>query len=146
MRYDLSIPFQADQARARLETLVSKGASVDITEKAMKTLSQLRYLHAALRYLALRTGSPLGDVKEYYKRKCSPDIFVRQRYNNLLGCNVEYLRSSGDLTKEEMTLSIDRFRMYAPVDCGEYIPSPDDYRQVLAMENEVERNLRYIEQ
>lgn len=145
MRYDLSNPFHAEQARARLEKLISRGATADITEKVVRTRDQNSYLHLAIRYIAICIGEDADYVKEkYYKRLCNRDLYLREKYDKVLRSKVAYLRSSRELTKEEMSLSIDRFRTFAVIDLGEYIPSPDDHRMVTAMETEVERNAKYL--
>ena len=144
MRYDLSNPFHAEQARARLEKLISRGATADITEKVARTRDQNSYLHLAIRYIAICIGEDADYVKEkYYKRHCNRDLYLREKYDKVLRSKVAYLRSSRELTKEEMSLSIDRFRTFAVIDLGEYIPSPDDHRMVQAMETEVERVKQY---
>ena len=144
MRYDLSNPFHAQQARARLEILISRGATADLTEKTSRTRDQNSYLHLAIRYLAMCLGEEPDYVKEqYYKRHCNADLFVRSRFDKNLRKEVSFLRSSRELSVEEMSLSIDRLLTFAVVELGEYIPTPDDHRMVQAMETEVERAKAY---
>lgn len=54
------------------------------------------------------------------------------------------LRSSADLTKEEMTLSIDRFRNWSSSVAGIYLPSPEDGEMMIYMMQEVERNKEFL--
>ena len=145
MRYDLRIPYQAEQARKRLESLIAKEATVDLTEKHVRTLQQNAYLHVCLAWIALRLGHTVDYVKQqYYKLHCSPDIFVCEKYDKVLGHGVRYIRSSRDLTKEEMTTTIERFRTFAVQEAGEYIPSPEEHAFLHYIETEVERNKKYL--
>lgn len=145
MRYDLRVQYQAEQARKRLESLIAKGATIDLTEKHVRTLQQNAYLHVCLAWIALRLGHSIEYVKEqYYKLYCSPDIFVCEKYDKVLRKGVRYLRSSRDLTKEEMTVSIERFRNFAAQEAGEYIPSPEEHAFLNYIETEIERNKVYI--
>lgn len=145
MRYDLSNEFQAAQASARFAQLKAKGASIDLVEKRVRTLDQNSYLHLLLQYMALALGESVEYVKVvYYKRHCSPDLFITSKFDTVLFQQIETLRSSRDLSVEEMTISIERFREFALRECNEYLPSPDDNRLIMAMDNEVNRNLKYI--
>lgn len=81
-----------------------KAESWKLTDKSRRSLSQNAYLHAILGVLALETGNSLEVVKrEIYKKKINPDLFVRVKHDPLLG-EIEEVRSSRDLTKEEMSL------------------------------------------
>ena len=97
-----------------------------------------------LSYFACETGNTLEWVKrEYYKILVNPETFVREREDPWLG-RVKYLRSSADLDKGEMTLTIDRFRAWSSVEAGIYLPSPDEHRLLELAEMEVERNKEYL--
>lgn len=145
MRYDGSNELHAAQARARLEKLIRERKVFDLTEKKpQRSLSQNSYLHVILAYFACQYGETTEYVKrEYYKKLVNPDTFIRAREDRFLG-RIKYLRSSADLTTEEMTLSIDRFRNWSAESAGIYLPSPDEGRLVLLMEMEIERNKEFI--
>lgn len=144
MRYDLTNPFHVEQARTRLEALIRKGSTVELTEKMVRSHNQNAYLHACLGWFGLRVGHTIQYVKEhYYKRLLSPDIFVRTTYDDILRRGVEYLRSSASLNPEEMTITIERFRNWA-AENGEYIPSPEEHAFIRYIETEVERNKVFL--
>lgn len=145
MTYALSSPLDAQNARARLELLIKRGSICELTEKkARRSVSQNAYLHVALGYLAAQTGNTLDWVKrEYYKKHCNPDLFVGEKEDNFVG-RVHYLKSSAELTTEEMSLSIDRLRNWAVLEAGIYIPTPEEEAQVVAMQIEVERCKEWI--
>jgi hypothetical protein len=145
MTYNLSSPLEAQSARARLELLIKRGSICELTEKKpRRSISQNAYLHVALGYLAAQTGNTLEWVKrEYYKKHCNSDLFVGEKEDKLLG-RVRYIKSSAELTTEEMSLSIDRLRNWAALEAGIYIPTPEDEEQVVAMQIEVERHKEWI--
>ena len=145
MRFDGSNVLHAAQARAKLEKLIREGKVFDLTEKKpQRTLRQNSYLHTLLAYFGSQTGCETEWVKrEYYKKLVNPTLFIRERDDRFMG-RVRYLRSSADLTTEEMTLSIDRFRNWASQSAGIYLASPDEERMLSLMELEIERNKEYL--
>ena len=145
MRYDGTNALHAAQARAKLEKLIRDGKVFDLTEKKpQRTLNQNSYLHVLISYFACQTGNTAEWVKrEYYKKLVNSSLFIREREDRFLG-KVKYLRSSADLTTEEMTLSIDRFRNWSAESAGIYLSSPDEGRLISLMEMEIERNKEFI--
>lgn len=145
MWYDLKNPYEEDRFNDRVEELRSKGAMVELTEKKARTLNQNSYLHTILSYLGMQTGNTLAEVKEYYyKRICNPDLFVRRKHDNILGRERGYLRSTTELTKEEMSLSIERFRNWASQTADIYIPSSEEYIALLHIQHDIERSKQYL--
>ncbi len=144
MLYDLSDVFQLRQASTRLDTLARRGAVVELTEKRARTLSQNAYLHVCIAYLALRLGETTDYVKRYYfKMYCNKETFLRRKYDQHLKSDVAYMRSSADLSSEEMAVAIDRFRNWA-ASIGEYIPSSGEHAAIQQMQIEIQRNTQYL--
>lgn len=145
MMYDLNNPLHREGFKVRANTLVKKGAIVELTEKKpQRSDNQNRYLHAAIGYAALEFGETLEYVKEYYfKRLCNRDLFVIERDDRRIGQKVVDTRSTSDLDTGEMTTAIERFRNWTAAQ-GCYIPSPDEHRLVQMMELEIERNKIYL--
>ena len=144
MRYDLSNPFQAAQARKRFAKFLDDKTVIELTEKRVRTLSQNAYLHVCIGCVALELGETIEYVKQYYfKRACNADIFTSTKFDKVLGYEVDTIRSSSDLTKEEMSIAIDRFIAWS-AEHGIYIPSPDEKEILFALEGEIERNKRYL--
>ena len=144
MRYDLSDNFQAAQAKAKFGTFLQNGSVIELTEKRSRTLSQNAYLHVCLGCVALELGESMDYVKrQYFKLLCNGDLFIRQRHDKILQREVKVLRSSADLTKEEMSIALDRFLSWS-AEQGIYLPSPDEKEVIFAMQNEIERNKRYL--
>lgn len=145
MLYDLSNPLHRESFKVRCNALYQKQGIVELTEKQQRTLKQNAYLHAALGYFGLQVGHTLEEVKDwFYKGTCNPELFVRKVTDSVTGTIRTRLRSSADLSGEEMTLSIDRFRDWAAKVAGVYIPSPEEHQLVQMMEFETNRNKRYL--
>lgn len=147
MIYDASNGLHCEQARMRLERLIKGGGFFELKAKdGKRTLSQNSYLHVAIAYLALQLGEEADYVKrQYFKVASNADIFVREKEDTVLGRTVKVLRSTRDLSKEEMSAAIDKFLRWSADEshAGVYIPSPDDHLRVMAMEAEVENEKRW---
>jgi hypothetical protein len=144
MVYDLSKPLDRQKFKARVNHLYSKGVQVDLVEKTKRSLNQNSYLHVLLGILAIDQGLSIDYVKEhYYKRLVNPDSFIITKEDKFLG-KVEILRSSKDLTKEEMSRSIDKLRNWASNELGCYLPSADEESLLREAEIEIQRYRSYL--
>lgn len=145
MIYNLSSTLDAQNARTRLELLIKRSCTVELTEKKKKrSLNQNAYLHLLLGYFASQTGNTLEWVKQqYYKKLCNPDIFIGEKEDKFLG-RMKYIRSSADLRTDEMNLSIERFRNWSASEAGIYLPEPTSDEEIAAMQTEVERYKTYL--
>ncbi len=150
MEFDTRDRLALEQLKHRIQFLVERGAVVELTEKRRggnvgKTLQQNRYLHVILGYFAKEYGETREYVKTvFFKKEWNPDIFLRTVSDPVLGREVTYLRSTGSLSKEEMTLAIERFRNHASADAGIYIPSAEEHSMVAAMEEAVRHYEQYL--
>ena len=143
MQYDLSSDFQRKAFLARVDNLMDKGAVVELTEKAFRSPNQNRYLHLLIGVVAMDTGCTLEYCKqEYFKRLCNRDVFEVSVKDKYLG-NASILRSSKDLTKEEMSIAIDRFKRWG-TENGIYMPNPDDASLLREIEIEMGRMKSYL--
>lgn len=99
---------------------------VELVEKSLQTQRQNNYLHLLIGAVALETGTTLEYAKEYYyKRAANAALYVVRRRDELLGGEVETVRSQRDLTREELAFSIDRFKYWADAN-GIYLPDEAD--------------------
>lgn len=125
MTYFLKDEFSRNKCIARFNYLLENAVLVELTDATKRSSAQNNYLHCVLGAVALFVGESLEYVKqEIYKRMVNPDIYVVEKDNPTLG-HIVSLRSSRELNKEEMSVSIDRFRKWA-AEQGIYTPSPDD--------------------
>ncbi len=126
--YDLNTEIDRERYRRRVESLFTKRAVVEVSEhKPRRSLSQNAYLHLLLGEFAMQTGNRLDYVKrEYFKRECNAELFVRSEVDKLTKKEVEVLRSSRDLDTGEMTTAIERFKNWAAETAGIELPDAED--------------------
>ena len=143
MTYDLSNIRQLDQFHYRTLNLIEKGAKVELRELTGRSKAQNSYLHLVLGVVAMDTGNTLAFTKDvYFKKLVNPDVFCVMKEDRIMG-KVQVLRSSRDLTIEEMSMCIDRFKRWA-ADNGIYIPEPEDAERLKDIELEMGRMKSYL--
>lgn len=144
MLYDLKNPLDRERFKRRCNALYEKQGMVELSEKSKRTTQQNKYLHLLIGYLAIETANTLDYVKEvFYKRTANKELYVREKEDDILG-RVEFLRSSADLTKEEMTLSTERFRNWSSEVAGVYLPSANEQEFLASIEYEMSRYKQWI--
>lgn len=146
MKYDISNSLHREQARKRLEALLSKEHGIiELSEvKPQRSIKQNKYLHLLLGFFASEYGETIDYVKEqYFKFAANRSIFVRERDDKLAG-RVSYLRSTRDLDKGEMQMAIERFRNWSSINAGIYLPSADEHRLLELAEIEISRNKNFL--
>lgn len=138
MLYNLANELDATRLSIRLSADIKKGAVVEYTGKQFRSPNQNRYLHLVIGVVAMETGNTLAFTKEqYFKRLVNAEVFVQDREDQYLG-KVQVLRSSRDLTVEEMRIAIDKFKRWA-AENGIYIPDPEDEERLREIEIEMGR-------
>ena len=143
MVYDLSSDFQRKSFLAKMDNLMEKGAVVELTEKAFRSPNQNRYLHLLIGVVAIETGNTLEDAKKwYFKETCNPDLFHVQQRDKMGNC-IDHIRSTAELTKEEMSTAIDRFKRWG-AENGIYMPNPEDIHLLKEIEIEMGRMKSYL--
>lgn len=144
MLYDCSNPLDRENFLARANLLASRGEIVSLAAKRQRTLRQNSYLHVILEYFACQYGeSPEYVKREYFKILVNPDIFVINKNDRFRG-TVYDVRSSADLTTEEMTTAIERFRNWSSKEAGIYIPTAEEGEVICQMELEIARNKKFV--
>lgn len=143
MIYNLSTPLDRERFAARANQQLQKGSVVELTEKTLRSYNQNSYLHLLIGTIAMETGVSLEYAKrEYFKKLVNREIFIRKEHDRFSG-EIEIIRSSADLSVEEMRISIDRFRMWA-AEQGFYLPSPEDKDRLRDIEIEMGRMRQYL--
>lgn len=143
MTYNLAQPLDKERFLMRTLALADKGAAVELTEKVQRSLSQNAYLHAIIGAVAMECGTSLDYAKEhYFKRLVNPGLFVREAQDKYIG-KAEILRSTADLTKEELSEAIDRFKTWA-AEQGMYLPAPGDKELLHYIEIEMAKMHKYL--
>jgi hypothetical protein len=143
MQYDLANNLQRQTFITRCKALLDKGVVVDLAERTFRSRNQNSYLHLLIGVVAMETGTTVAYAKEwYFKRLCNKDLFVTTRADRYAG-QVELVRSSADLTQEEMSMAIDRFKRWGSEN-GIYMPSPGDESLLREIAIEMGRNKAYL--
>ncbi|MBQ2703162.1 MAG: hypothetical protein IJF63_04805 [Alistipes sp.] len=146
MWYDLSSSYEKEQFVNRAYELSVKGSVVELTEKKQKrTIPQNAYLHLILGAFAMSAGETLDWVKrEYFKKYCNRELFVLTRYDERIGKQVEYIRSSRDLDTAEMTKAIDNFKRWSEEECDIPLPDADNKGWLWEIEKEMQKIKHWI--
>lgn len=143
MQYNLSNQLDRERFKKRCNFLFTKGAVVELTEMTAKTLQQNSYLHLLIGVVALETGNTMEYTKrEYFKRLVNPDLFVVSKNDPFAGA-VADLKSICDLTKEEISIAIDRFKRWGNEN-GFYLPNPNDEALLRDIAIEMGRQRAYL--
>ena len=144
MIYNLKNPIELSKFKERNDKLVKSGATVELTEKKPnRTLPQNNYLHLILTYFAITYGYTLEETKkDYFKILCNKDLFVVEKYHEMIGKYIS-LRSSADLTTEEMTLAINRFKNYS-AENGLPLPNSEDWHFLNHIRNLEKENAEWL--
>lgn len=94
--------------------LKNKKTLVSLDDKSNRTLSQNCYIHVLCRVMAQETGTTEYYAKQvYFKELANPDLFIRVTKDPLTGQMVKTIRSSTELTIQEMSKAIDNFIAWA---------------------------------
>lgn len=145
MKYDLSKNIDRQRFKRRCNLLFEKQSVVELTDKTGRTLSQNNYLHLIISYLATEVGVSTDYAKrEYYKKAANGELFIRTMTDPVTNAQAMTLRSSADLSREEMRTSIDRFRNWASQEAGIYLPAAGEDAFLREIEIEIQRNNKYL--
>lgn len=144
MILNLNIELDREKFKTRSDFLLEKRKVVELTEKTGRSLKQNSYLFLILNIFAMEYGESVEFVKQrFFKELCNPEIFVRTKSDKLLG-EITYLRSSADLTKEEMVTAIDRFKIWASKDAGIFIPDAISDDERIELLRQIDRHKNYL--
>lgn len=132
--YDLTRSFDKQSFSKKVMFYLEKGCRVELIRKTNRTRAQNSYLHLILSFFALESGNKMEYVKdEYFKRLCNRELFVTTKNDPYLG-KIEVLRSSKQLTIEQMSIAITRFRDWSSSEAGIYLPSADEQEHLNQIE------------
>jgi hypothetical protein len=114
-------------------------------KKVPKTYPQLKYAHLIMGWFAWEYGETLEYIKlEYFKKLVNPKIFEYEFINRKTAeVRIEF-KSLADISKEELTLAIDRFRDYSSKEAGIYLPEPNDLALMREIEIQLKNNEQYL--
>lgn len=141
MLFNLKKDCDKERYKEYVNKLFTKETLVEVTEKKGRSLPQNSYLHVIIAFFASQYGIGVDEAKvDFYKRASNKELYVVPRENG----KGNRLRSSRELTKEEMTLSIERFRDWSVMNAGIYLPSAHEEEFLFYARQEIERNKEYL--
>ena len=136
MRYHLSDEKQADAAFTYLSKLSGQEAVVDIKRiNPKRTIPQNAYLHLLLTAFGMHFGYTLEEAKQVYKEINAGTYAYKKKKRT-------FWRSSADLDKAEMQLTIDKL-MRKSADAGCPLPLAENAEWLSLITNESENN-KYV--
>lgn len=140
MIYNLQNEYDIPKFEERVKTLLDKGSVVELKErKPKRSLRQNSYLHLIIGFFAAKYGCTADEAKvRFYKGLANKRIFSIKRNGN------EVFRSTKELTTEELSLSIDRFRNWSAAQANIYLPSADEREMLVYVEQYIEQHKQYI--
>jgi len=146
MLYDNSNPLQRQNFLARARLLAERGEVVELRSKKQRTLNQNAYLHVLFGYFASQYGETADYVKEeYFKKLVNRDWFVvSSGIDKFTGRLRERVRSTSELTIEEMSACIDRFRNWSSKEAGIYLPTSEEGILLRQCEIEISKAERFL--
>ena len=120
MFFETNNPVLASKARKYLESLIAKGAKVDVTQKR-KTRSkwQNAWLHAVIKEISDFTGYETDEAKEIIKRKCGLG-YTKNGH--------QFTRSTADLDTKEFTEFMERVIRVCAQELELVIPDPEMFK------------------
>lgn len=144
MLYNLSNPLDKQNFLTRAEALAARGEVVELKSRKHMSLNQNSYLHVLLDYFVCQYGESLEYVKtQYFKVLVNPDIFIFDKQDRFRG-KVKSLRSTADLTTEEMSVAIERFRNWSSKEAEIYLPSANEHILIREMEIAISKHQRLV--
>lgn len=146
MLYDLWNEYEANRARKRLEWLIGRRAIAEIADKSRFSASQNNYMHVCIGIVALETGVTLEHAKQkWFKRIVNREMFYAGTFSDpVTGEECGKWRSSSSLTKEEMSLAIERWRNWSSDELGIYIPTQEEHAAIKQAAVEVKKNEKWL--
>jgi hypothetical protein len=103
---------------------------------------QNRYLHLLFEWFAVETGYTAEEVKQdIFKKIVNTSLFCDgEAEGKLKGVKIKRWRSTASLSISEMTLAIERFRNYASIEAGIYLPEPNNLVMITELEREISKH------
>ena len=145
MIYNLSNEYEVPKFQEKVDKFITDGTTVELKKVHPKrTIKQNSYLHLLLGYFGSEYGLSIEEVKlDIFKRICNADLFKRSHANKK-GINIEFLRSTAELTTAEMTTAIERFRNWSSAVAGIHLPAPDEQEFLIHCKQIIEENREFI--
>ena len=115
MNFDLTNKEDRRRFVRRANSLLkNQRTNISLVDESNRTTNQNRYLHILCRILAVETGTTESYAKQvYFKELANEDIFVQTTKDPLSNKLIKIIRSSRDITLNEMRRAISNFIRWA---------------------------------
>lgn len=145
MIYNLSTENDKQRFKDKVNKLYSEQKIVELKEKKpIRSVKQNAYLHLIITWFAIENACELEWVKQkYFKELCNKEIFVTTKLDPYTGQEETHLKSSSEITTEEMTTAIQRFRNWSSQN-GTYLPEPEDVEFLTHIQIESQKYKEYL--
>jgi len=138
-------PADIEKAVAYVTKCLNNGHNIEVKRKTSRSLSQNKYLHVILGGFAMEYGETIEYTKQIiFKRLVNPQIFQTKHINKKREETRIEWRSTADLTTEETTQSIERFRTYSSKEFGIYLPEPHEKEIIEEIEYQISKQQEYL--
>lgn len=146
MIYNPSKPIDVQRAIEKIKHFIAKGQVFELKRmQTSKTPSQNSYFHLIVGWFAWEYGEDFEYVKqEMIKKLICPEVFKYERINDKTGECREAYKSFANISKDQTTYVIDKFRDYASKQAGIYLPEPSDLAALQEIEVQLKNNERYL--
>lgn len=146
MIYNPKKEVDVKRAIEKLKYFISKGQPFELKRmRVPKSLNQNNYFHAILSWFAFEYGETREHVKqEIIKKIVCPEVFKTERVNRITGEVRIAWRSFADISKDETTYVIDKFRDYSSKTAGIYLPTPNEKAFLQEIEVQLKNNEQFL--
>jgi hypothetical protein len=121
MIYNTSDKNEVIRMKNRIDRLVDKGVNIEVIEKTKKSLQHNNYFHLLCSYFGMETGYTTEEAKMIVKTIVCKDVF---EYENK---GMKFIKSFADITKEETSYVIEKFKNFSANQAGIVLPEADNY-------------------
>ena len=146
MIYNPKKEIDVKRAIEKLKHFISKGEPFELKRmRVSKSPNQNKYFHAILSWFAFEYGETTEYVKqEIVKKIVCPEIFKTERINKVTGEYREEWKSFADISKDETTYVINKFRDYSSKTAGIYLPTPEEKAFLQEIEVQLKNNEQFL--
>ena len=146
--YDPRSDFDVKKAQKRFNHFLEKKVPFEMKGLSGRTIPQNSKFHAIIGQIGIHTGNNAKYVKlNIVKMKWCRSIFYVEDFNLKNGDSYYYVRSSKDLSKEEMSKVIEIMIEKASLELNMIFPSEEsksNNEDWIKMIQEVENNQKYL--
>lgn len=144
MFYNLANEFEKNKALTKLESLIKKGAIIELTEKKERSLNLNAYMHVCFGIVGLELGYNIDDVKTMLFKLTLFNEYYDKGVKEVFGKKKRVVLSTKETPHDVLCEQVDLFRNYCIGELGIYIPSPEEHKALKQAEVLINNNKNYL--